>query len=267
MGHQRLGDIPKTQKWTAVVERLGGGGGGTVASATPVASVEKVSAEILFAAEGGLQQSINDRGLQFTFYLLTQIVLTARSDDWTAELAERGIRLHSDASVFDLTAEIQRLVSEDARTHGRVSTISEIAQQAACEAVAHLTKDKAATLFGSGRDELQQAIRKLSTKAGFSDLGQKFFGNFVARYLDFFASKILPGIASEHFRLQDYSNFRQALYMHCHQSAKIVHDFSGEWYSKTEWEKGITLDNSRGFIAVALEKLRAELKKQREAIQ
>ena len=59
--------------------------------------------------------------------------------------------------------------------------------------------------------------------------------------------------------VQDFSDFRQSLYRHCYQSARIVHDFCGEWYSKTQWERGSTCENTAGFVAVALEKLRAEL--------
>jgi hypothetical protein len=42
-----------------------------------------------------------------------------------------------------------------------------------------------------------------------------------------------------------------------------VHDFCGEWYSKTEFREGIDLDNTSRFMAVALKKLQDELKRQR----
>jgi hypothetical protein len=43
-----------------------------------------------------------------------------------------------------------------------------------------------------------------------------------------------------------------------------VQDFCGDWYSKTEFQHGIDLQNTSGFMAVALKKLQAELQKQRE---
>jgi hypothetical protein len=48
------------------------------------------------------------------------------------------------------------------------------------------------------------------------------------------------------------------------ESARIVHDFCGEWFSKTEFQKGIDLDNTSNFMAVTLKKLQAELNRQRE---
>jgi hypothetical protein len=269
MGHQRLGEIPKTQKWNAVVEKITSAVGASSVEGIYHIDVGQIASQILVAAEGGLVRAIDDPGLESTVYLLTQLVLAARKEDWQGALDEVGIKLDSGASVFELTAEVQRVIDEDVRRQGRPTTVGEMARQAAGETLAELTRNEAISLFDSGRDELRQAVKKLSTKAGFSDLGQRFFGNFTARFLDSYTSKILPRMAgSDAFKgIQDFSDFRQSLFVHCYQSAKIVHDFSGEWYSKTEWEKGIDRKNTGGFIAVALEKLRRELKKQREATQ
>lgn len=273
MGHQRLGDIPKTQKWKSVVAKITGGGGGGGAAQpnvteAPASTVPEVAREILIAAEGGLAEVKADGGFRHTLFLLTQIVLAARLDDWQAGLSALGINLDADASVFDLTGEIHRVIEDHRRRHRGSVTIGEMAQQAAGEAVSYLAKDDAITLFGSGRDELHAATKKLSTKAGFSDLAQRFFGNFTARYLDFYASKILPKQAGHpgFESAGDFNDFKQALFDHCHQSARIVHDFCGQWYSKTEWERGIDQQNIVGLVNHALDKIRDELKKQREDV-
>jgi len=268
MGHQRLGEIPKTQKWKSVIEKIAGVGGISVGTSGGHFEVNQIAATILEAAEGGLVESVKDPGLLSTVYLLTQIVLAARQENWQAALDRIGIKLETDATVFDLTAEVQRVIDVDVCRHGRPTTIGEIARQAAGETLAELTRNEAVNLFGTGREELQLAVKKLSTKAGFSDLGQRFFGNFAARYLDSYASRIVPGMAGTGTfeSVQDFSDFQNSLRLHCFQSAKIVHDFSGEWYSKTEWEQGIDRENTGGFVAVALEKMRQELKRQREAI-
>lgn len=44
----------------------------------------------------------------------------------------------------------------------------------------------------------------------------------------------------------------------------LKQDFSGQWFSKTEYLQGITTENVQGFIAVALKKLDAELEEQRD---
>ena len=61
----------------------------------------------------------------------------------------------------------------------------------------------------------------------------------------------------------EVTHFNDALLSHCEQSARIVHDFCGEWYSKTEFQQGIDFENSSRFLAVAVQKLQAELQRQR----
>lgn len=273
MGHQRLGDIPKTQKWDQVVAKIAGSrsssSGAGSGSGAPLTAVSDIAKEILLSAEGGLAEVKQDPSFSYTVFLLTQIVLAARQDDWQQRLQELGIVLSPEATVFELTGQLHEVIDKYRRKHRGSVTIGEMAQQAAGEAITSLAKDNAITLFGSGRDELQQAIRKLSTRAGFSDLGQHFFGSFTARFLDFYASKIVPKQAGQpgFQSASEFNEFRRSLFQHCHQSAKIVHDFCGQWYSKTEWEKGIDLHNSAGLVTHAIDKMRDELGKQREAIQ
>jgi len=259
MGHQRLNGIPKTQKWDAVVARLLEGSG------LAREDIGEIAALTLDAAGPALEKAIDDLGLMHTFFLLTQIALASRQDDWQVRLAEAGIHITKDASVFDLSAGLQLAVDDYVSVHGQATDISEMAQQAAGEALASLAADNSVTLFGSGGAELQSAIRGLSTRMGFSRLGQRFFGRFAARFLNFYLSRItareLGG--SRITNVVEVSRFNDALRAHCEQSARIARDFCGQWYSKTEYTEGITASNSTRFMAIALRKLSRELAKQR----
>jgi hypothetical protein len=62
--------------------------------------------------------------------------------------------------------------------------------------------------------------------------------------------------------LGDVAEFNHALERHCDQSARIVRDFCGEWYSKTEHQTGISPSNASRFLAVAVKKLSNELEQQ-----
>jgi hypothetical protein len=258
MGHQRLGDIPTSTKWVAVVAMLGDKG---IAAGAP-AAVAEIAEVTLDAAAAGLERAIGDRGLRYTFYLLTQIVLAAREPDWQQSLAALGIHISEDQSLFEFTAEVQDAIDRQMSSVGATTDVSDMAQQAAGQAIAELAGPNVRTLFGSGAAELQEAIRGLSTKAGFARLGQRFFGYFVSRFLNFYLSRVTAGRVGGVGRL---SQFNEALERHCTQSARIVHDFCGEWYSKTEFQHGIDPENTSRFMAVALKKLKAELEEQRGA--
>jgi hypothetical protein len=263
MGHVRLGVIPKTQKWKSVVSLIASERSGSDLK-TLSDNVQQIARETLNAAQVGLERAKNDLGLKYTFYLLTQIVLATRTSDWQTTLEEMGIHLSDDATIFDLTTEIQTVIDDVLFEQSCSTDISEIAQQAIGEAFSSLASNQQLSLFGNSRDELISVINQLSTKKGFSQLGQVFFGRFIARFLNFYLSRVTAAnLNTEQLtNIGELTNFNETLQRHCEQSAKIVYDFCGQWYSKTEFQEGINLDNSSNFMAVALKKLQAELKQQ-----
>lgn len=269
MGHTRLGVLPKTQSWSAVVASLagrqrrseGGSGGAGVLDQREIA---RLADKTLDAARGGLERAKDDPGLQYTVFLLSQVALASRQEDWEKRLADLGLRLSDDATLFDLTVEFQAAVDDWLGERNYRSDFSEMAQRAAGEALVALTSPRAHTLFGDSGENLRLAVRAFSTRKGFSDLGEAFFGRFMAGFLNFYLSRVAAdrlGHGPLH-QVGDLTAFNKLLLAHCEQSAHIVRDFSGQWYSKTEFESGISLDNTGGFVAVALAKLQDELRQQ-----
>ena len=68
MGHLRMGRLPKTRRWTQVVDLLDAGSLDTGA----------LAAAVFEAADYRLRQLANDQGLGYSFWLLTRIALAAR---------------------------------------------------------------------------------------------------------------------------------------------------------------------------------------------
>jgi len=265
MGHTRLGSIPTARKWAEIVAQLAEVEEGVVVNELQPSDIMVIAGQTLDAAETGFNKAINDTGLQYTFYLLTRLVLTSREENWERQLSRLGINISEDDSLLALTTEIHKAIDHHVSIHGRPTDISEMAQQAAGEAIATLAATKASTLFGAGRVELKTALKDLSTKKGFSKLGHKFFGRFMSNFLNFYLSRITATHVGGR-KLQnvaDLDRFNKNLQLHCDQTAKIVRDYCGEWYSKTQFKEGINLDNTSNFVAVAVKKLRAEMKRQR----
>lgn len=263
MGHTRLGKIPTTLKWNEVVDLVAGTG---PTSGSPEADISTITARTLDAAQGALDKSVDDPGVRYTFYLLTQIALASRKENWEAALAAHGLRIANTHTVFDFTAEVQEAIDRYVRQSPRGATdISEMAQQAAGEALLSLSTAHSQSLFGESSEDVRETLRPLSARKGFGELGQRFFGRFVGRFLNFYLSRIAAAQIGSR-RIQDagdFAQFEDYLERHCDQSARIVRDFCGAWYSKTEYEQGIDLDNTSGFLAVAMKKLRAELERQK----
>lgn len=261
MGHTRLGTIPKTQQWRDVVGLFTGTNAGLM---TSPANVAAIAAKTLDATEKGLERASDDPGVRYTFFLITQIALGSRTPEWENTLRKHGVELAPGSTVFDLASQLQDAIDRYvSRTRSGATDLSEIAQKSAGEAITSLASYSAGDLFGN-ETHVRDAVRPLSTKKGFGELGQHFFATFVARFLNFYLSRVTTdAIDPRRTDLRDVAEFNRSLWRHCNQSARIVRAFCGEWYSKTEYEKGISLENTSGFLAVAFEKLRSELKQQK----
>ena len=104
MGHTRLGNLPRTRKWQEVVALIEGGAGcAQVANAT------------ITAAERGLNLAAEDKGLVETLWLLTQLPLAARHDDFAGALRSVGqmsevARMGADGAAISL--ELLRQLAE-----------------------------------------------------------------------------------------------------------------------------------------------------------
>ena len=259
MGHIRLGTLPKTQKWNQVVNLIASGG-----------DVERIAAASADAAEHGLEQAAQDEGLAHAFWLLTQIPQAARQSNFSERLWELGFTgLSSSPTLLEIVAAFTRAVDGHVREHGRRTDLGEMAQHAAAETLASLAGRELPSLFGPTPTDVQQAFAKLGSSDRFNLVARDFFSRLTSRSLGYFLSRELSKHVGPNRRfaaIADHSNFNAALDLHCREASRIIKEFSGGWYGKTlQQEKQISRDEARKFAHVAFKKLRAELRKRRDA--
>jgi hypothetical protein len=259
MGHIRLGALPKTRKWNQVVDLIASD-----------ADVELIAAASADAAENGLEQAAQDEGLAHAFWLLTQIPQAARQSNFSERLWELGFTgLSTEPTLFDIVAAFSRAVDGHVRERGKRTDLGEMAQRVASETLASLAGRELPSLFGPTASDVQQALAKLGTSDRFSIVARDFFSRLTARSLGYFLSRELSKHVGPNKRfaaIGDHSDFNAALDLHCREASRIIKEFSGGWYGKTlQQEKQISWDDARKFAHVAFKKLRAELRKRRDA--
>jgi hypothetical protein len=247
MGHIRLGNLPRTRRWQQVVALLDAGAG------TP-----QVAAATLAAAKLGLEDAARDPALVHSFWLLTQLPLCAKKEDFVAELNRVGIDVSDAPSLLELVGSFADAVDDHIRTTGGRTDLGEMAQMGAAETLTAILRERTTTLFGTTPELVQNELAALSTKKEFSVLARDFFAKLTDRYLIHFLSR---QTSSQFKSVPANREFREALSLHCKQASRIVEDFAGGWFSKTIYEGGITPRKAANFISVALTKLRKELEK------
>jgi hypothetical protein len=257
VGQLRVGRLPKTLNWREVVDLLD-------ASPDDTAAVARAT---VTATEGRLRALANDRSLTYCVWLLARLTRAAREPGFTDRIAALGLQVEASDSAFGFIAQVTDRVRAEISQHPESGPFGELASLALRRALSDTVGQQARTLFGSSVEDIQRAFRAFSTRAQFATLAHRFFGDFLSRTLMSFLDRETSnhvgggrGLAT----VEQSAEFARAIDAHARQSARIMHDFAGGWYSKHNWEsKGdISRQEVAGFVGVALRKLRGELKRE-----
>jgi len=254
MGHIRLGQLPRTRKWNEVVELLRSG-----------ETAPGVAAAALDAAEEGFRRAADDLGFTKALWLLTQLPLAARAPDYLGRLKAIGVDVEHEPGPMALVGAFTDALDAAMRAGGRTD-IGEIAQMSAAETLARELRKSTASLFGTTAADVRRDLASWATTKQFGTLAREFFSAVTRRYLAFYLSRELSNHVGGNRRFansSEHAQFDDALDLYCRQATRIVEEFAGGWFSKTNWEQGtITQEAVRTeFSFIALKKLRAELKR------
>ncbi len=255
-----MGKLPKIRGWRQVIALLD----------SADSSSSEIAAATATAAKNFFSQKKSDPALAFSYWLLTQITSRARSEDYLEEISKIGLDISQTQSAFDFLGCIATFARAQIKLRGDTFPISEFAQLSLREVLTETIGQQSRTLFGTTQADVILACRKYSRPNQFAKLARLYFAKVLNRVLQFFVSKESPnkiGLKRKFKDISDLSSFNLALEAYCFQSARIVEEFAGGWYSKRNWQGEISENDAKGFVSVAIEKLRAEIAREELAEQ
>ncbi|MFZ4809551.1 MAG: hypothetical protein ACOYLQ_20025 [Hyphomicrobiaceae bacterium] len=251
MGHLRLGALPKTREWDAVVAKLQTG-----------ADVANLAAATALAAEQALESAKADPGLGYAVWLLTQLPLAARSEEFAGRLVKLGFSAGAGQSLLALTSEFALALDKQVAGRAHRTDLGEMARLAAMETLTAAIGPRLPTLFTDAGD-VRAELSRLATKAQFGALARDFFARLTNRTLEYYLSRELPnhvGPGRTFANLAEQTEFRSAMVRHCDEVSLIVEEFAGGWFSKSVFNRTLSPETAQGFAAYSLKKLRDELR-------
>jgi len=257
MGHERISLLPKTQKWRQIVQQIADLG----ASDADVAGIVQQTTENIRDRLIAVQR---DGALSAAFKFLVGLAVASRETTPQEALRGLGIDVPSDPSPLALAKSLQKWMEP----HLGSLEYARLAQFAATDAIAiwyGQNEVKGPTLFSVAEQPLD-VWRKSADGAGFCELSRIFFGKFTERYLNYFlereASAVLPSV-------EQRDNFRDSLHRHVEavshhafETAKVTQSFAAGWFNKNAKTAMPTDRAIRGFLAIALGKIREELRRE-----
>lgn len=257
MGHERLGTLPKTQRWQQVVEQI----------AKPSLSdqdVSNITRQTIKNISSCLRNIQSEPSVRTVFKFLVALSVASRSPKPRETLLAHGIEVPTAITPLSL-AKVMR-----AQVTGRRNSLEygEIAQNAAVDAIAlwyEKNRDRQMNLFQPS-DEPFQVWRKAGSSAGFCELARLFFTKFTERYLNYFlereASARLENLYQRDQLQKKIREHVDIVSKHAFQTAKITQSFAAGWFNKHAAQDIPTDDEIQNFLFVAFGKIREELQRE-----
>lgn len=248
MGHERIGVLPKTKRWRAIVAEI-------AAVDAPPSDVPEIARHTLNALGSRYVDLASDSAVETAFGFLVEMARTAAGKRPDVDIATK--------SPLSLVADLGKRVGS---AQGSLET-AEIVRRAGADAIATWGRENAtmqSELFADSAPG--NPWRGLGSGTGFCELSRLFFSRLTERYLCYFldreASAALPNLAArEQFRRQLQSHLG-AVSKHSFETAKITQSFAAGWFNKNAATNPPTPAQIRRFLAHAFAKLGEDLRRE-----
>jgi hypothetical protein len=266
VGHERVGFLPKTKRWRDIVQGIaefGGGGEGTGGGGVAV-DVAGIVQQTTDNIRDRLEHMERDESLLAAFRFLVSLPVSSRTSAPVEELRRLGIDVPAEPSPISLAKALQQCMPERPPS----LEYSRIAQNAAVDTIAiwsNRAERPEENLFGVASQSFD-VWKTAADGAGFCELSRIFFGKFTERYLNYFlereASAVLPGVQQRERFSDELDRHVDEVSRHAFETAKITQSFAAGWFNKYAKEGLPTNNSMRGFLRLALGKLREELRRE-----
>jgi hypothetical protein len=257
MGHERVGILPKTERWNRLVDRMGG----VYASEVPVGAL---AAQTLQNVRQRYEALFQDDAVKSAFAFLVKFSHACRSEDPHEALRASGIPMAERATLLSIV----RALKEQIPSHQAATEYGQITIGAAADAIGNWYKQNASQqmpLFKPS-SEFLDSWRPLGDGSGFCELSRLFFGKVTERYLNYFleraASATCPSLEHRERLQEGIRSHVDAVSQHAFETAKITQSFAAGWFNGHARDKVPDDREIEGFLSVAFGKMRDELRRE-----
>lgn len=245
MRHERLGMLPKSKRWQAIVSDVASGHVDAV-------QVSRIAAETLNALGKRYADLAGDESVRTAFTFLVELARDAK-----------GPASENSLTNCNPLALVSKL-SARARFTNRSLEVRELANRAAADAIAAWYVENSAQSDLFGDLSATTRWRGLGTGAGFCELSRRYFSKLTERYLAYFlereVSAALPNLSLREDFQKRLKQHIGAVSRHSFETAKITQSFAAGWFNKNVLD-GAPVDAEVGrFLSYVFLKLREDLR-------
>jgi len=259
MGHERIGYLPKSKRWRAIVSDVAK----FTANGDTISQIANQTTKNLISRFKYIE---SDSGVFAAIKYLILLTHSARHENASEFLLKHGINLPTNFNLLTLSKSIKEYINTkvDSREY------SSFASQSLIETVSVWSK----------KNEIQQKIlfetnknsfddwQSAASGDGFCELSRMFFANFTDNYLKYFLEREASARINNLFDRDTFNkkldSHLDEISKHAFETSKITQSYSAGWYNKNVKEGIPTNGKIKGFISFGFGKINSELTREQE---
>lgn len=255
MNHARIGFLPRTEKWNAIVEQLSQFGG-------DINIVPHIADDTLTAVQKTYAAMPFDESVRKAITFLTTLVFSAKQTDQIAYLKSNGYAVDDKLSLFSLISSAQRII----KTETGSLEINKIAKDAAMQAVIkynEVHQNNQLTIWGS---ESNNPIQSAGNGAAFCEMARSFFAEFTDRLIKYYVERAAASAINDYGELNKFSAAlsaqTNAIADHVFETSKIMQSFAADWFNKHATSAPPSETDVTNFLRKSFDKMREEFRRE-----
>ena len=254
MGHERIPHLPRTERWKNIVADI-------ALTATNESTTDQIVKKTFDCIEERFRRLHLEQSVQDAFLFLILITIASRSDRPDELLKTNKIDLDTKkASPLNLSKQLDLYMD---KFNGSLEYRA-LAKNAATKAMAEYYRRESGQLglFAYSKDPFT-VWEKASNGSGFSVLSRLYFSALTSDYIKYFldreASSVLPNLNSRNMFSKGIDEHVDRVTKHSFEVSKIAQSFAAGWYNKNVKDQLPSRSKARGFLSIALNKIRDSL--------
>jgi hypothetical protein len=257
MGHERIGFLPHTKQWKAIIDQLSIFGDG-------VTSTAQIANETLNAVKQTYESMPFDESVTKAVYFLAILTYSARQENQVNFLNENGYDIDDQISLLSLMKSAQTYISTDSHS----LETNKIAKDAVMQAIIEYQQNHKTGQLSLLLENSENVWSTAGTGSAFCEMARTFFASFTERQLRYYIERAAASSIDDYDTLQAFNQQLSAqsnsIAEHTFEISKLTQSFAAAWYNKHFTNSLPDKGQVEGFLRMSFGKLREEFRREAE---
>lgn len=255
MGHERIGFLPRTKHWKAIIDQL-----------AEFDDSDGALAQIANGTLNNVKKTYNsmpyDESVIKALKYLVTLSISAKKENQVEFLKEHGYVVDENLSLFSLVRSARSLITTE---NGSLES-NKIVRDAILQTITAYERNNHDDQLSLFREQPSSVWSKIGSGAAFCELARSFFAAFTDRYLKYYLEREAASSINDYRSIEVFSKKlseqAEAISNHAFETSKIMQSFAAGWYNNYAKDSIPSTKEIINFLKVSFGKIREELRRE-----